>query len=182
MNRVAAGRMTRITPLVRIGTTTTQTIATTILACGWLCPRIDVLVNSWTRVFAVQKRRCCMEPPPSMAVLKRVSVKIITSQLLFLELCFGTKAGSQGRTLSRSLRGVPPSVAVLNRWGRRGRLFRQPLKTSVFQRVSLNFFCDVFNKSFIFIDLLKTQRASEKIDRVFSDALLSKKKKSLPLT
>ena len=49
-NAVAAGRMMRITPLVPIGTTTTRTIATTILACVWLCPRIDILVNSWTRV------------------------------------------------------------------------------------------------------------------------------------
>ena len=45
-----AGTTTRITLLVRIGTTTIPTRATTILACGWLCPRIDVLVNSWTRV------------------------------------------------------------------------------------------------------------------------------------
>ena len=37
MNREVAGRMTRITPLVPIGTTTTRTIATTILAYGWPC-------------------------------------------------------------------------------------------------------------------------------------------------
>ena len=30
--------------------------------------KIDLLVNFWTRVFAVQKRRCCIEPPPSVAV------------------------------------------------------------------------------------------------------------------
>ena len=56
MNREVAGRMTRITPLVPIGTTTTRTIATTILACVW-CPRIDVRVNSWMRVLAKPKHR-----------------------------------------------------------------------------------------------------------------------------
>ena len=35
MNREVAGRMTRITLLVRIGTTTTRTTVTTIWACVW---------------------------------------------------------------------------------------------------------------------------------------------------
>ena len=48
MNKAVAGITMQTTPLVRIGTTTIPTTATTILACGWLCPRIDVLVNSWT--------------------------------------------------------------------------------------------------------------------------------------
>ena len=49
MNREVIGTTMRTTPLVRIGTTTNPTTATTILAFVWLCPRIDVLVNSWTR-------------------------------------------------------------------------------------------------------------------------------------
>ena len=49
MNRVAAGTITRRTAS-SVNGTTTPTTATTILACVWLCPRIDVLVNSWTRV------------------------------------------------------------------------------------------------------------------------------------
>ena len=101
-NAVAAGTTMRTTPLVPIGTTTTPTTGTTILTCVWLCPRIDVLVNSWTRVLVgsacqnvaiawnhrppwqvqkltslsiferefllTQKRRYCIEPPPSVAV------------------------------------------------------------------------------------------------------------------
>ena len=31
--------------------------------------KIDLLVNFWTRVFAIQKHRCYVEPPPSVAVL-----------------------------------------------------------------------------------------------------------------
>ena len=45
-----AGTTTLTTASSVFGTTTIPTTATTILACGWLCPRIDVLVNSWTRV------------------------------------------------------------------------------------------------------------------------------------
>ena len=46
----------------------------------------------------------------------------------------------------------------------------------------MNFFCDVFNKSFIFIDLLKTRRASEKTDRVFCRCpVIEKKEKPSPI-
>ena len=55
MNKAVAGTTMQTTPLVRIGTTTIPTTATTILGFVWLCPRIDVLVNSWTRVFAYAK-------------------------------------------------------------------------------------------------------------------------------
>ena len=49
-NAAVAGTITRRTASSVNGTTTTPTTATTILAFVWLCPRIDVLVNSWTRV------------------------------------------------------------------------------------------------------------------------------------
>ena len=34
------------------------------------CPEVYIRVHFWTRVFAAQKRRFCVEPPPSVAVLK----------------------------------------------------------------------------------------------------------------
>ena len=70
MNKAAAGTTTRITASSVFGTTTTPIRATTILAFVWLYPRIDILVNSWTRVFAWQKHRYCVEPPSSVAVLR----------------------------------------------------------------------------------------------------------------
>ena len=34
--------------------------------------KIDLLINFWTRVFMQQKRCCCMESPPSVALLASV--------------------------------------------------------------------------------------------------------------
>ena len=50
MNKVAAGRMTRRTASSVSGATTSLTYAAALLAFVWPCPRIAVLVNSWTRV------------------------------------------------------------------------------------------------------------------------------------
>ena len=51
MNRAAAGSLSRRTASSVYGATATSPAAATpMLAFVWLCPRIDVLVNSWTRV------------------------------------------------------------------------------------------------------------------------------------
>ena len=69
-----------------------------------------LLVHSWGRIFAPAKPRCCMEPRPSMGVLKRSLRKNITAQLFI-----------QNQVLEprRVLRvEPPPSVAVL-KWSLR---------------------------------------------------------------
>ena len=50
MNKVVAGSSTRTTASSVFGSTTSPIRTAAVLAFVWLCPRIDVLVNSWTRV------------------------------------------------------------------------------------------------------------------------------------
>ena len=77
-NAVAAGRMMRITPLVPIGTTTTRTTVTTILACDYCVePPPSVTVRSETEpakcvevhVFCC---RACAYPPRRAGILNRI--------------------------------------------------------------------------------------------------------------
>nr|DAP59679.1 MAG TPA: hypothetical protein [Caudoviricetes sp.] len=63
--------------------------------------------------------------------------------------------------------------------GNRYAYSKQNVQKLKFLEGFLEFFCDVFNKSFIFIDLLKARRVSEKTDRVFLQMPCYRKKRKV---